>query len=544
MKKSLVLCRLFVNCGRFDSGEDGGVIYRRWNHPMLSAAQVVQMFLSLLGVFIPTIAAVVMLGSLVGCKGEIRFSHTCGDGVAQGSEVCDGDDLRGEDCVSQGYTGGTLGCNEGCDAYDTSQCTGTGPVCGDDVAQGSEVCDGDDLQGEDCVSQGFTGGELGCNEGCDAYDTSGCLTTVCGDDVADEGEVCDGDDLRGEDCVSQGFSGGTLSCNGDCTGYNTSGCYTSLCGNDIAEEGEVCDGIDLGGEDCVSQGFSSGSLSCNADCNGFITTDCSATEVELVCNRWNMDRADRSEGTWSGSVGSCDAGDVSALGRANALKLVNLYRFIAGLPEVTTNSGRDDAAQECALMMDANGQLSHSPPSTWDCYTSTGAGAAGSSNIAGGPGVQAVDMYMDDYGNSSTLGHRRWILSNSLGAIGLGSTSSYSCMWVIGTGGNAGAQWTAWPSPGVFPFEAISTLYWSSLDDTGWSFQSDSIGLSNAEVTVTSGGQELPVTVTNLLGGYGSSSAISFIPDGWSTQPDTNYTVEITGITSPVTYEVQVVQCN
>ena len=190
-------------------------------------------------------------------------------------------------------------------------------------------------------------------------------------------------------------------------------------------------------------------------------------------------------------------------------------------------------------MMHANGQLSHNPPQSWECYSSDGASAAGASNIAGTSGFAAVGLYMQDPGNPQTIGHRRWILSNSLGNVGLGSTSSYSCMWVIGGGGNAGKPWTAWPPPGYVPHAAVSPL-----NSTGWSVQSDSVSLGDAEVSVTANGQDMPVQVNQLLGGYGSSSAISFIPMGWSVQADTTYTVEITGINQPITYEVDVISCN
>jgi hypothetical protein len=50
----------------------------------------------------------------------------------------------------------------------------SGPVCGNDVIEGTEVCDGTDLNGEDCVSQGFDSGSLGCLGDCSGYDTSGC----------------------------------------------------------------------------------------------------------------------------------------------------------------------------------------------------------------------------------------------------------------------------------------------------------------------------------------------------------------------------------
>lgn len=270
--------------------------------------------------------------------------------------------------------------------------------------------------------------------------------------------------------------------------------------------------------------------------------DAGPDPVDQVCTRWNFDRGFQTEGAWTGSVSSCDPGDVSAPGRENALRQVNLYRWLAGLPAVTDNATRNQKAQACALMMQANGTLSHSPPTNWTCYTSDGASAAGSSNIASGPGVSAVEMYIIDWGNASTLGHRRWVLSNSLGAIGLGSTSSYSCMWVIGTGGSASAPWTAWPPPGIVPYGVFQGS-WYTIDETGWTVQSDAISLSGAQVTVTSGGQDKPVTVTPLTGGYGSSSAFRFNPNGWTTQPDTTYSVSVTGISTPIQYDVQVVSC-
>jgi len=266
--------------------------------------------------------------------------------------------------------------------------------------------------------------------------------------------------------------------------------------------------------------------------------------VEQMCSRWTADRADMSEGSWSGSVASCDPGDVSADGRANALRVLNLHRWMVGLPEVTTDPMRDELAQACALMMHANGSLSHDPPMGWTCYSSDGATAAGSSNISTGPGVMSVDLYMVDPGNASTLGHRRWILSNSAGPVGLGSTSEYSCMWVLGGAGGGTNQWTAWPSPGPFPFEAISPLGFASINDTGWSVQSDDIDLDGAAVTITADGEPRPVTVTTLAGGYGSSSAISMIPQGWVAEVDTTYHVRVEGIAGgPIEYDVEIVDC-
>src|SRR4029078_7326739 len=99
-------------------------------------------------------------------------------------------------------------------------------------------------------------------------------------------------------------------------------------------------------------------------------------------------------------------------------------------PPVVTDPNKDMMDQQCALMQRANNMLSHTPPTTWTCYTQAGADASGSSNISSGQAVSSVDSYMIDPGNPTTIGHRRWILSNSLGPIGIGGTDR---AWRIGT---------------------------------------------------------------------------------------------------------------
>lgn len=264
-----------------------------------------------------------------------------------------------------------------------------------------------------------------------------------------------------------------------------------------------------------------------------------------VCARWTADRTDMSEGTWSGAVAGCQAGDTGAPGRDNALKLINLYRWLAGLPAVGHDAGLDAKAQQCALMMHANGQLSHDPPMQWDCYSADGAQAAKNSNISSTPGVVAVDLYMVDPGNPTTFGHRRWILSNGLGPVGLGSTAVNSCMWVIGGQGGGDAAWTAWPPPGVVPIDAIHVpeVPWADVDETGWTIQSDAIDLGAAQVTIREGGVDLPVKTTALMGGFGSASAVAMTPQGWTSEAGKTYTVEVNGVPQPFSYDVQVVAC-
>ena len=262
-----------------------------------------------------------------------------------------------------------------------------------------------------------------------------------------------------------------------------------------------------------------------------------------VCARWLADRADLSEGTWTGDVASCNAGDIGDQARANALRLVNLYRWLAALPAVVTDPARDMQDQQCALMMRANNMISHTPPTSWTCYTQAGADAADSSNVSSGPAVSSVDGYMIDPGNATTIGHRRWILSNSLGPIGIGGTDRASCMWTLDGTGKANKAWTAWPAPGVIPLQALTPARGTGVDSTGWTVQSDSINLAGAQVTVMLDGAAQPVTVTQLDANYGSRYAIRFNPTGWTTQAGKTYSVSVTGIPTAISYDVQIVSC-
>ena len=102
-------------------------------------------------------------------------------------------------------------------------CTDPGAVCGDDMADASEVCDGSDLRSQACTDFGFATGSLACAGNCLSYDISAC-GSICGDNTAAEDEVCDGTDLRGLLCTDLGYSSGSLSCLGSCDGFNVGGC--------------------------------------------------------------------------------------------------------------------------------------------------------------------------------------------------------------------------------------------------------------------------------------------------------------------------------
>ena len=206
------------------------------------------------------------LGEVAQNNNNNEPSYICGNNVREPGEVCDGSDLAGETCESLGFEGGVLACLADCSWFDTSGCEGPGPVCGNNVREGTEVCDGSDLAGETCQTQGFYSGTLACLDDCSDFDASGCFGQ-CGDGIINGTEVCDGSALAGETCQTQGFYSGTLACLDDCSGFDTSGC-SGQCGDGIINGNEECDGDDLGGmTTCEDFGCrSSGVVTCNPDC--------------------------------------------------------------------------------------------------------------------------------------------------------------------------------------------------------------------------------------------------------------------------------------
>ncbi len=80
------------------------------------------------------------------------------------------------------------------------------------------------------------------------------IVNICPDNVREGSEVCDGTDLNNQTCQSQGFTGGgPLSCLANCSGFNTIQCTNFVCGNGIIEAGETCDdGGNSSGNGCSS----------------------------------------------------------------------------------------------------------------------------------------------------------------------------------------------------------------------------------------------------------------------------------------------------
>ncbi|MBT6433689.1 MAG: hypothetical protein HOK28_11390 [Deltaproteobacteria bacterium] len=289
------------------------------------------------------LTAVLILGPLAGCgesteAGSVK--NVCGNGIIETGELCDGLAFPSgsASCQDMGFTGGELSCNQSCTIVDTTGCEADSAdpsdtsdpsdtpepsdasdssstsdpadpssvaICGDDIIQAGETCDGLDLDGAGCETLGFESGALLCLNDCSGFDTSGCseLSGSCGDGVLDEGELCDGDDFGGVTCETVGYLGGVLGCQPDCMAYVLDACEAeSACGNSVIDDGEVCDGPLLTGQSCASLGYLSGSLACADDCSAFDETQCwtEPPAVEEICGDGEITGYEACDGTLLG----------------------------------------------------------------------------------------------------------------------------------------------------------------------------------------------------------------------------------------------------
>jgi Ca2+-binding RTX toxin-like protein len=241
---------------------------------------------------------------------------------------------------------------------------------------------------------------------------------------------------------------------------------------------------------------------------------------------------------WTGNIAGCVPGTTTAAYRNATLLRVNYFRAMAGLPAgIMLDSTRNTKNQANALMISAEGMLSHFPDSSWECYTAAGAEAAGNSNIAiGAAGVDAIDLFMDDHGaNNVSVGHRRWILFPPQQTMGTGSvpaTSGHSAansLWVIGNFGTRPAEpeYVAWPPAGFVPYQALPQR------SRRWSFSYPNADMSNARVGVSSGGVNRPTTIEPALqGGIGDNTLVWVLSDVYLGAPeaDTSYDVTVSDV--------------
>ena len=193
---------------------------------------------------------------------------------------------------------------------------------------------------------------------------------------------------------------------------------------------------------------------------------------------------------WDGNVSSCDPGSTSDAYKRAVLTRINYFRAMAGVPAtISLSATLNNKAQQAALMMAGQNDLSHHPDTGWSCYTAGGAEAASLSNLSlGNAGYDAVFSQMrDDGSNNAPVGHRRWLLYPQTQEMGTGdipatsTNSSANDVWVIDSHYNdprpvTRESFISWPPAGYTP---------TSLAFNRWSFSWPNADFSSATVQMT-----------------------------------------------------------
>lgn len=266
-----------------------------------------------------------------------------------------------------------------------------------------------------------------------------------------------------------------------------------------------------------------------------------------VCQHWSDGHVVSTPKPFTKGVNQCDQGTLSAGGIQDTLARINMFRWMVGLGPTDHDATSDQGDQACAVIAAWNppGQNAHNPPSSSTCYSSLGAQWAGQSNIAWGSQgpAAAIDQFMEDQGNATTMGHRRWILHPPLQPVGIGyyeggnQYGTSECLGVFSSNGSGPyPQWYAFPPPGFSP---TTVTGWT------WTFHTTLSGIGSAQIRVVrlSDSAELAVNVQKLGQGY-ADDCISWNPSGWTPTAGETYRVTVTGVGSAaIQYDVSPVNC-
>ena len=288
----------------------------------------------------------------------------------------------------------------------------------------------------------------------------------------------------------------------------------------------------------------------NGSCQAAPPGDPATRTEQEVCQKWQEGHVVTTPSPLTASGQDCDAGTLKQGAINDTLARLNLFRWLSGLGPTADDAALNAGAQLCANLEAwwnfGSGGNPHSPPPSSKCYTAEGASFAGQSNIAWGSGhpAQSIDQYMEDWGNETTMGHRRWIVNPPLNPVGIGywetggQYGNAQCLRVFGQSGNGpNPPWVAVPNQGFVP-RVVAT--WT------WTFHGDMGGVPNAQVSVLSVDDNTPleVKILPLQQGFGKA-AISWVPVGWQAQAGKTYRVTVSGIGGgDVVYDVKPVNCN
>lgn len=188
---------------------------------------------------------------LVGCNEDATEGvNYCGNGVIDGDEECDGTVfVPGVDVCPQGMlrTSESFKCTSSCRVDISRACNID--TCGDGIVNGFEWCDGREFaDGAKVCPDGMLlvdSGAFACTDRCQVDFSKACKPSLCGDGIVNGIEQCDGtafaENLNCPDGLEK-IVGGAFKCTETCQLDLSQACMVPVCGDNVLTEKEGCDG--------------------------------------------------------------------------------------------------------------------------------------------------------------------------------------------------------------------------------------------------------------------------------------------------------------
>jgi uncharacterized protein YkwD len=264
---------------------------------------------------------------------------------------------------------------------------------------------------------------------------------------------------------------------------------------------------------------------------------------------------DTQEGVYSvePAVGQCSPGSVTENEKKKVMARLNYIRSLHNLPPVVYEYGDDVLTAECSLIIAANQQLSHTPPSSWECYSNDAYEGCNKSNIfirwgTGSSSFESegvVDAFMTDEGVPS-LGHRRWFIDPWLKHISFGRADDFansvlgSAIKVINSSdqniSSSSITFVAYPYE-YYPIELYNDgvmMSFSVISSTSNKWDNKSVNFAGAAIAITD-----PANKTMKIKdmkfdneGYGVPNNLRWFAEGIEKGVKYNVTVTNVGVNS------------
>jgi hypothetical protein len=279
-----------------------------------------------------------------------------------------------------------------------------------------------------------------------------------------------------------------------------------------------------------------------------------------VCQRWKADRPQLAKVLQDMPGHLCDPGKTSDVAIQDALRRLNLFRWVSGVGPLTIDEGWNELARSCAIIQSyLTPDISHFPENTATCWTEQGYTTSGQSELAGGSlnPASAVDGLIFDTGDNNfhILGHRQGMLNPWLTKVGIGfalaDASPATCVRMfddtpVNLPSGIDAVYS-WPSPGHQPWELIARSTYLTADALlEWSLNlSDEVDVTNTKVRLVrrkgTTWEDVPVT-------SGKYQDVRFhglwINVGESRLPPGTYAIIVSGSSLPTFgYQMLLEQC-